>query len=89
MAILLGLCVATLLVIGWFVGSIFACVFMTLPVAAVGLIFALQDTGARTGWVLVCLGIIAVIWAPRSLMQFVDARDRKARDEPPLRLGLH
>jgi hypothetical protein len=86
MTILVGLVIATFLVIGWACGSIFACVFMTLPVAVVALIFAFQDTGARTGSMMICLGIIAVIWAPRSFMQFVDARARKARDG--LRLGL-
>lgn len=86
MSILIGLGVATLLVIGWFVGSIFACVFLTLPVATATIVFAAQDTGPRIGWVLVCLGIMVVIWAPRALMQFADARERKAREG--LRLGL-
>jgi hypothetical protein len=65
--LLTGLLIATMLVVGWACGSIFACVFLTLPVALVALLCAVQDSGPRIGSVLICLAIIAVIWTPAKL----------------------
>ena len=69
--ILIGMAVATLLIIGWAYGSLAACVFLTLAPAAALLIFALQHVGnghpSPPVWILVCVFIIWAIWLPRHL----------------------
>jgi hypothetical protein len=71
MHIIIGMAVATLLIIGWGYGSLVACVFLTLAPAAALLIFALQHLSrghpSDPVWILVCIGLIAIIWLPRHL----------------------
>jgi hypothetical protein len=67
-AILIGLAVlavASLLVIGVGYGNLFVCVFLTLPIVAVGLIAA--GSGNTLGTLvfpLVTFGMLIAIWAP-------------------------
>jgi hypothetical protein len=65
-AILIGLAVATLLVIGWGAGNLFVCVFLSLPVGLAAAVYGITSVdGSRTGPVLVCLALIGLIWVPR------------------------
>jgi membrane protein implicated in regulation of membrane protease activity len=66
MHILIGMAVATLLIIGCFAGNLFVCVFLSLAPALGALIFFAQ-TPAQPGWGLVCIGVVCVIWLPRYL----------------------
>jgi len=65
------LAIITVLAILWLAGSLFAAVFLTLallPLAAFGLILAtLSLTYSAAGAVIVVLsvGVLAIIWAPR------------------------
>jgi hypothetical protein len=66
--ILIGLAVATVLIILWASGNLFACVFLSIPPALGLLIFMLQDArGSPNHWVwaLACAFSLAGIWAPR------------------------
>jgi len=62
MTILVGLAVATLLIMGWITGNRFVCVFLSLPVVGVA-ILALATHAPATP-VAVCVGILLAIWAP-------------------------
>jgi RsiW-degrading membrane proteinase PrsW (M82 family) len=65
---LIGLTIATVIIMLWARGTLFACVFLSIPTTLVMLIFAFQDrTGSPNGpvWALVCAMLLAVIWAPR------------------------
>jgi hypothetical protein len=65
MHILIGLVVATVLVIGWAAGNLFACVFLSLPTGALGLYSLLFiNTGAGFLGVLACAAVLCGIWAP-------------------------
>jgi hypothetical protein len=66
MIVLIGLTVATLLIIGCFAGNLFVCVFLSLAPALGALIFFAQ-TPPQPGWGLVCIAVICVIWLPRYL----------------------
>jgi hypothetical protein len=79
MHILIGLLIATAVIILWAQGNLFACVFLSIPTAGAMLIFAFQDrTGSPNGpvWALVCAALLAGIWAPRywRLHQTVPSR---------------
>jgi hypothetical protein len=66
--ILVGLLIATVAVLGWIAGNLFVCVFLTLPVAALGFIAA---TNAGNGiWLMGCIAAILIIWAPRQLRRY-------------------
>jgi len=72
MHILLFLAVATVVVMLWARGALFACVFMTLPLAALGiasLVTIGQPGGAGAGAVgiIASVGLLAAVWAPRYL----------------------
>lgn len=54
------LAVATVIVLGWIYGSRFVCVFLTLPVLAIGMTVA-QTNDRAVGIMLLALG---VIWLP-------------------------
>ena len=63
------LTIATVMVIGWFYGSLFVCVFLTLPVAGAFLIASAQTT-SPTGKLPFDLGFglplaVLLIWLPR------------------------
>lgn len=67
--LVIGLGVATILLITWARGSLFACVFLSLLPAAYVLLACLQQISGGNnfypGWVLACLGLIGIIWLPR------------------------
>ena len=63
---LVGLTVATILIIGWGYGNLFACVFLTIPITLGLLVFAVK-TPAAPGWALTCMVLLAVIWLPRRM----------------------
>jgi len=67
MEILIGLAVATAAVIGWFYGSLFVCVFLTLPVVATVLIAAVpgQPGNGSNAMAIGCWLAVMVIWGPR------------------------
>jgi FtsH-binding integral membrane protein len=70
--LVVGLAITTVLLIGWARGNLFACVFLSLPPTAYLLIVCLQQSGNvhnnfYPGWVLACVGLICVVWAPRHL----------------------
>ena len=67
--LLIGLTVATLLIIGCFYGNLFACVFLSIVPGGAVLILCLQQlpggSPSNPAWALVCAGLLACIWAPR------------------------
>ena len=69
MEILFFIAVAAVLVILWFRGNLFACVFASLPTAAagaVGLIIAANDNPKACFWIFFATTItLGIIWAPR------------------------
>jgi hypothetical protein len=61
--VLLGLAVATVLVIGWGFGNLFACVFLSLPgglLALYSLLFI--NTGAGFLGFLACAAVLLGVW---------------------------
>lgn len=64
MHILIGLVIATVLVIGWARGVLFSLVFMSLPVVLAAMICAAQAKQDMWGWFWLCVGVLAVIWTP-------------------------
>jgi len=66
MHVLFGLAVATVLIIGWGYGNLFACVFLSIPVT-LGLLVFIAQTPASPGWALACGMLLAAIWAPRRM----------------------
>jgi hypothetical protein len=65
MEILIGLVVATLAVLGWFYGSTFACVFLSIPTALFILLCCSADGPSAKQWALGGLLFLIVIWLPR------------------------
>ncbi len=68
MEILIGLAIATVLVIGWAKGNLFACVFLSLGLLLGALfsaviMFSGQDWGAIL--FVICLALLAGVWGPR------------------------
>ena len=61
---IIGLVIATVLLIGWGAGNLFACVFLSIPVGLGMLVFILQ-TPSNLPWALACMVVLVVIWAPR------------------------
>ena len=59
--ILIGMAVATVLIILWAQGSLFACVFLSIP-TGLGLLFFFSDTPVIG---LICVLLLAGIWVPR------------------------
>ena len=67
MHILIGLAVATVIIILWARGNLFACVFLSIPIGLLMLLM-IADTGDGLKALLsamVCAGLLAVIWVPR------------------------
>ena len=67
MHILIFMAVATVLIILWAQGNLFACVFLSIVPALGFLIFAIQDRTDSPGspaWMLICAVSLAVIWVP-------------------------
>jgi hypothetical protein len=60
---MIGLAIATVLIIGWAAGNLFACVFLSIPTALAMLIFAIQSP-SNVGWTLACAGALCIIWTP-------------------------
>jgi hypothetical protein len=63
MHILIGMAIASILIIGWAMGNLFCAVFLSLAPAAGAIILLAQKTGPSP-WALACFALIAVIWAP-------------------------
>jgi hypothetical protein len=89
--ILIGLAVATVLIILWASGNLFACVFLSIPPALGLLIIAMRTDPALPIYPQLCFGSLAVIWLPRFLMYRMSVqamREREPRrpdiDIPPL-----
>jgi hypothetical protein len=74
MEILLGLGLATLLVIGWFRASVLAAIFLTMGELLGMGVFSYEIFNAEadrlTGFVLVSGAIFSVIWAPIALQRY-------------------
>jgi hypothetical protein len=71
--ILIGMAVATVLIILWAQGSLFACVFLSIPPGVVLLLF-IKETISRAPpggpiWPIACVALLLGIWAPRSYRQ--------------------
>jgi hypothetical protein len=62
MHILIGLAVATVLLIGWICGNVFACVFLTVGALFVAIVFSAAPAVGTIR--LMCLACIFVIWVP-------------------------
>jgi hypothetical protein len=60
--LLLVLIIATAAVLGWFAGSVFVCVFLSLPVAFLFLIAATNH--GNGAWLPILLVALIVIWMP-------------------------
>ena len=73
---LIGLTVATVLIILWARASLFACVFLSIPTGLGLLVFAVQDERSPNHglWTLVCALLLAGIWAPRFFRQVTEDR---------------
>jgi hypothetical protein len=65
------LAIATFAAIGWGRGNLFVSVFLSLPVGLATLLFAFQADHSGGGGAVVCLLILAVIWAPRVIRRLV------------------
>jgi hypothetical protein len=65
MHIVLGMAVASLLIIGVAVGNLFACVFLSLLPAAYLLLCIVAGTHNSEGWAFASAVLLCVIWAPR------------------------
>ena len=67
MHILIGLAVATVIIILWAQGNLFACVFLSIPTGLGLLVFILQDERSpkHVDNALLCIVILLIIWAPR------------------------
>ena len=65
------LAIATLLIIGWIYGGLFACVFLSIAPALGLIILALQQlpggSPSSPAWAVVCAILLVVIWTPRVL----------------------
>lgn len=80
MEILIGLAIAAMLVLGWFAGNGFVCVFLTLPVALVGLYSLLSvNTAAGALALFASVAVICVIWAPFYYRRHFYYRRNKGR----------
>ena len=65
---LIGLTIATVIIMLWSRGTLFACVFLSIPTGLGLLLFTVQDAARSPGhmtWALVCAVLLAGIWAPR------------------------
>lgn len=58
------LAIATLLVIGWIYGSLFACVFLTLPALLMFGLAVMLDGPAAPYFQIGCAVLVAAIWVP-------------------------
>lgn len=67
MEILIGLGIATVLVIGWFFGNMFACVFLTLGTLGAVTFCFLFGQQVAAGAILAGIVALCVVWAPRTI----------------------
>jgi hypothetical protein len=65
MHILIGLVMATALIIMWANGSLFACVLLSIPPGLGLLVIVMRDDPALPIYHAICFGSLAIIWAPR------------------------
>ena len=70
MHILFFMAIATVLIITWFTGNLFACVFLSLVpgvflLLCVVELFAGSMSGVTGIWAFACIGLLVAIWAPR------------------------
>jgi hypothetical protein len=63
MELLIGFLIATVLVLGWWLGIAFVCVFLTLVDLAVAVLLA--ASGIQGMPIFVCLVVGVLIWVPR------------------------
>ena len=77
MHILIGLAVATVIIILWAQGSLFACVFLSIP-TGLGALFFFSDTPVIG---LICALLLAGIWVPR---YYLGRRERTASITRPV-----
>ena len=62
---MLILALLTVLALGWFAGNIFVCVFLTLPIVGLMLLFATGGGPAVGTWELGFGAVLVAIWLPR------------------------
>ena len=69
MEILIGLAIASVLVLGWFYGNLLACIFLTLGslcIGGFGLILADNHHPEAGAWItMASLALLCITWAPR------------------------
>jgi hypothetical protein len=63
MELLIGLLIATVIVLGWWLGLMFVCVFLTLADVLVAVVLA--ASGVQGMPVFMCLVVGIIIWVPR------------------------
>ena len=83
--IVMGL--ATILLIGWAQGQLFACVFLSIPPALGLLIIAMRTDPALPIYPQLCFGALAIIWTPRYLIRRSSIRPK--RRKPTIHPNIH
>jgi hypothetical protein len=79
MELLIGLLIATVIVLGWWAGALFLCVFLTLADVMVAAVLA--ASGVEGMPVFICLVVGVLIWVPRWIAL---ARYRAAMNPKPV-----
>ena len=77
MHILIGLSVATVILILWARGNLFACVFLSISIVLVAVMVVTEMPGIG----LICVLLLAGIWAPR---YYLGRRERTASITRPV-----
>jgi phosphoglycerol transferase MdoB-like AlkP superfamily enzyme len=70
MEILFALFIATIVIIGWFAGSAFFCVFLTLPT----LLLMLGLGKDSPDFASYCMVFLCIVWAPFLLRRWASSR---------------
>ena len=80
LGVLIGLGVATALIIMWAQGNPIACVFLSIPTGLALLIFTFQDAARSPQHVdnaLLCIVILVFVWLPHSSIRHRNARNAR------------